>query len=178
MNVAELDDEKLVARVCEARDEVAFRALYRRHTPALYGLAIRLMGVADPDVADIVQDAWCRASEALGRFRWNSALRTWLAGFVVNCCRERIRDRIRIRGDHTLPLDWRTAEYPADAKLHLAHAIASLAHGHREVLILHDVEGYTHEEVAAILGIEPGTSKSQLSRARAAMRILLKEKSA
>jgi RNA polymerase sigma factor (sigma-70 family) len=166
----ESSDAELIARVITKRDEAAFSALYDRHTPALHGLSMRLMGASDPDIADIVQDAWFRASDALPRFRAQSTLRTWLCGFIVNCCRERIRDRVKSRA---IPFEDRAKEAGPDARLHLLHAIDSLPHGYREVLVLHDVEGYTHEEIAAILGVEPGTSKSQLSRARAALRASL-----
>ncbi|MBL8999014.1 MAG: sigma-70 family RNA polymerase sigma factor, partial [Gemmatimonadetes bacterium] len=152
------------------RDEEAFRSLYRRHTPALYALARRLM--ADEQAAgDVVQDAWVRAVAGLGRFAWQSALRTWLSSIVVNCCRE----RWSARGDRfdDIPLDASARADDPLLRVDLERALASLPTGYRTVLVLHDVEGYTHEEIAAQLGVEPGTSKSQLSRARRALRLRL-----
>lgn len=119
-----------------------------------------------------MQLTWIRAVEGLRSFRWQSTLRTWLAGFVVNGCRE-----IRRRGFRERAADGsETIEAPAPAarrhaeEIDLERWVARLPEGSREVLVLHEIEGYTHEEIAAMLGIDAGTSKSQLSRARAALR--------
>jgi RNA polymerase sigma-70 factor (ECF subfamily) len=118
-----------------------------------------------------VHDSWIRAVERLGEFRWASALRTWLSGFVINGVRDRTRrDAREVAGlDEPFPTDdvWLTR---ALDRVDLERAVAALPAGFRHVLILHDVEGYTHEEIAALLGIVPGTSKSQLARARDAVR--------
>ncbi len=115
--------------------------------------------------------AWVSAVERLGQFRWESALRSWLSGFVINGARqwwrEAQREAAAVDAHHPttdLPL-LETAN-----RVDLERAIAALPAGFREVLVLHDVEGYTHEEIAAFLGIVPGTSKSQLARARQALR--------
>jgi RNA polymerase sigma-70 factor, ECF subfamily len=166
------DDRRLVRRVIR-RDERAFSALYDRHTPYLYRLALRLTGGDEASASDIVHDAWVRAVERFPRFEWRAQLRTWLAGFVINVARERTRAE---RED--LSLDGAIADdEPAlpggIERVDLERALAALAPGFRQVLVLHDVEGFTHDEIARLLGVEPGTSKSQLSRARAAMRRLL-----
>lgn len=114
-----------------------------------------------------MQDTWLRATARLHEFRGEASLRTWLAGFTINCCRERWRRREAT----TPPPD--EAVPPAADRVDLERAIASLPDGCREVLVLHDLEGYTHEEIAARLGVVPGTSKSQLSKARAALRAAL-----
>lgn len=114
-----------------------------------------------------MQDTWLRATARLHEFRGEASLRTWLAGFTINCCRERWRRREAASG----PPDQAVA--PAPERVDLERAIASLADGYREVLVLHDLEGYTHEEIAERLGVVPGTSKSQLSKARAALRSAL-----
>lgn len=170
------DDRPLVALFLESRDEEAFRRLYRRHAPALWALALRLLGGDAPAAEEAVQEAWVRAVGALAGFRGESRLRTWLSGIVVHCCRERRRER----PTEPLPdpdgpaLESLRALAGGDLlRLELERALARLAAGFREVLLLHDVVGFTHQEIAERLGIDPGTSKSQLSRARAALRTLL-----
>jgi RNA polymerase sigma-70 factor (ECF subfamily) len=163
-------DRQLVAALVRRRDEPAFSSLYDRHTTYLYRFALRLTS-GDEDVAqDLVHDAWVRAVQRVAAFEWRSTLRTWLAGFVVSLWRERQRLESR-----EMPLDDshgdNGAVLPASIdRLDVERALASLAPGFREVVVLHDIEGYTHEEIAVMLGVQPGTSKSQLSRARAALR--------
>jgi len=166
------DDRTLVASLLAHRDEFAFRTLYRRHTAVMYGLAVRLLGAANAE--DAVQDAWIRAVERLAAFRWESALRTWLAGIVVNCCRERLRHDWRWL-DQSAAMDVVTAaDAPVELTVDLERAIARLPSGARSVLVLHDVEGHTHEEIGILLQIQPGTSKSQLSHARRQLRAWLR----
>ena len=160
-----LPDRELVDRFLASRSEEAFLELYDRHAGRMFGLARRLLGLRGPnpaDAEDVLQAAWIRAVRRLPQFRWESSLSTWLCGFVVNCCRE-------FRPFHVTELEERTAPAPAE-RLDLETALAGLAPGYRAVLLLHDLEGFTHEEIARLLGIDSGTSKSQLSRARAAMR--------
>jgi len=118
-----------------------------------------------------VHDSWIRAVERLGDFHWESVLRTWLAGFVVNGVRDRTRRDAREPPglDAPSPTDDASLRGVFD-RVDLERAVAALPAGFRHVLILHDVEGYTHEEIAALLGIVPGTSKSQLARAHGAVR--------
>jgi RNA polymerase sigma-70 factor (ECF subfamily) len=158
-------DEELLDAFVHDRSDGAFLALYDRHAPAMYALACRLMGGRDADAADALQDAWTRALPRLARFRRESSLRTWLCGFVVNCCRERFRGPLF----ETISDD---AGRPASNELliDLERALMSLSAGYRAVIVLHDIEGYTHQEIARALGIEAGTSKSQLSRGREALR--------
>lgn len=168
------EDRILVARFLRARDEGSFRRLYRRHTAALYALALRLLEHRASEAEDAVQDAWIRAVQRLHTFRWESNLRTWLGGIVVNCCRERLRS-----GWHWLELDAQVPEAAVsgaspDLTLALDRAVAALPAGCRAVFLLHDVHGHTHEEVAVMLDIAPGTSKSQLSHARRHLRARLR----
>lgn len=171
MSVPGREDRELVDAVAGAGDEQAFGLLYDRHTPYLYRLALRLGGGNEPLAADLVHEAWVRAVERLPRFRWQSALRTWLAGFVVTVYREGARRRPEVEllpehepagQDHLLTGTW--------DRLDLDRAIAALPSGYREVIVLHDVEGYSHAEIGALLGVDIGTSKSQLARARYALR--------
>jgi len=157
-------DHELLADFLRERSDRAFRALYDRHAPSMFALAFRLMGRRDADAADVLQDAWTRAWRRLDAFRGESSLRTWLCGFVVNCCRERFREPLFEE------LPDRPASSRLDVALDLEQALALLSSGYRAVIVLHDVEGYTHREIAASLGIDEGTSKSQLSRGRAALR--------
>ncbi|UCF18217.1 MAG: RNA polymerase sigma factor [Gemmatimonadota bacterium] len=153
--------------------ERAFRELYRRHTPKLFQFVMRLLGGVEVDAEDIVQETWVRAAERLSGFRWESSFATWLTGIGLNMCRDLWRRR------NGRELDWDVAAEPVeragapDERIDLERAIALLPSGYRTVLILHDLEGCTHEEIGHRLGIAAGTSKSQLSSARRAMRALL-----
>ncbi len=171
-----VSDRALAARVAERGDERAFRMLYRRHTPALYGLvASRLGDRAGAEVDDIVQDAWVRAVRALPAFRWECALRTWLSGIALNCAREELRRRMRRPEDAPLDQAPTRAVGPDEPglRMELEGAIRELPEGYRTVLMLHDWEGYTHPEISERLDISVGTSRSQLFHARRALRRLL-----
>jgi RNA polymerase sigma-70 factor (ECF subfamily) len=160
-------DSELLEAFVRKRSERSFLALYDRHAPAMYAMAYRLMGGREADAADALQEAWTRALARLTHFRGDSALRTWLCGFVVNCCRERFRAPL-FEPIADLDIGQRTPS--SDHAIDLARALASLPAGYRAILVLHDVEGYTHREIATLLGIDEGTSKSQLSRGREALR--------
>lgn len=162
------DDARLVARYLATRDEESFRLLFRRHSPVLNRLALRLLGGDRSAAEDALQEAWIRAATGLSAFRFESALRTWLSGIVINCCREARRRR---RPEE--PLETEEIKAPAaspSSALDLERVVVGLAEGYREVLVLHDLMGYTHREIAFRLGIEEGTSKSQLFLARRALR--------
>jgi RNA polymerase sigma-70 factor (ECF subfamily) len=167
-------DRALADRVL-AGDEGAFRDLYRRHTPRLLQLALQLVGGQEADAEDVVQDTWVKAVEKLDGFRWESAFGTWLHAIGVNVAREAARKRGRRR-----EVEWpEEAEPPATEPperidpVDLERAIAALPEGYRTVLVLHDIEGFTHEAIAAQLGVAPGTTKSQLFWARRAVRARL-----
>lgn len=170
----EVPDRELADKLLRLGDERAFRELYRRHTPRLFQLVLRLLGGAELDAEDVVQETWVRATERSGQFRWESSFSTWLTGIGLNLCRDLWRKR------NGRELDWDLAKEPPapspqhDDRIDLERAMGSLPSGYRTVLILHDLEGCTHEEIGRRLGIAAGTSKSQLSSARRAMRALLK----
>lgn len=157
--------------MCDSRDEAAFRRLYARHTPSLYALASRLLAGRSSDAEDVVQETWVRAVGRFGNFGWQSSLRTWLYAILVNCCRELWRSRREMVSDHDLDLAITVTN--TGLSLDIESALNQLPTGYRAVLVLHDILGLTHEEIGAQLAIEVGTSKSQLSRARHAMRRLL-----
>jgi RNA polymerase sigma factor (sigma-70 family) len=167
-------DADLVEAVVTDGDEVAFRELYRRHTPRLYPLVLRLVGGAEMDAEDVVQEAWIRATAGLKRFRGDSSFGTWLIAIGLNAARDHLRRRGRWSGME----DVEQVEIAVPPAMHghrvdLERAIDLLPPGCRTVLVLHDVQGYTHEEIAGQLGIAVGTSKSQLFAARRAVRSLL-----
>jgi RNA polymerase sigma-70 factor (ECF subfamily) len=161
------EGDRALAAEFLAGDERAFRALYANHSPALYGLLLRIVGPADAQ--DALQETWLRAARALAGFRWEGALRTWLTGIALNCGRELLRGR-RPASVSEEPL----ASPSAGERIDLERAVAALAEGYRTVLLLHDAQGYTHAEIAGMLGIDEGTSKSQLFRARRAVREALR----
>lgn len=167
-------DRELVARVLDGQEESAFRLLYSRHTAALYGIAMRLTGES-ADAEDAVHDAWVRALDGLARFEWRSSLRTWLTSILLNRIRELDRDDrlVAIADDESIAAPERL-ELPRNVEpMDLEAAIRALPPGYRRVLVLHDVEGFTHEEIASLLDVTPGTSKSQLAHARQRLRRLL-----
>jgi len=173
------EDRRLVELYLERRRESAFRALYRRHTPALWPFALRLCGGREDEAEDLVQETWLRAARGLERFRWRSPLRTWLLGIAANVRRERARGRERRRrresaaaGLDVSPVDANVDLGTVD-RVALERAIDRLSDGQREALLLHDVHGYTHEEIAEMIGIEPGSSRARVSRARGAIRAIL-----
>jgi RNA polymerase sigma-70 factor (ECF subfamily) len=166
-------DRQLAEALLLQGDERAFRELYRRHTPRLFQFVLRLLGGVENDAEDIVQETWIRATQKLEGFRWESNLSTWLGGIGLNLCRDLWRRR------NGRELEFELAAEPVQPgiahaeRIDLERAIARLPSGYRTVLILHDLEGCTHEEIGRRLGIAAGTSKSQLSSARRAVRTLL-----
>jgi RNA polymerase sigma-70 factor (ECF subfamily) len=173
----EADDRALVAAFLAGRGEAEFRRLYAAHAPRLYLWLLRLCGGKQAEAEDLMQETWLRAAAKLPEFRWESALSTWLAGIGWNAGREASRRAPRVAAAPSEPEELAA---PADgtepgARLDLERAVRELPEGYREVLVLHDVEGYTHEEIGQSLGIQPGTSKAQLFRARARLREALKD---
>lgn len=166
---------ELVARAREGDDE-AIHTLYRRHAARVYGLVRRLAG-DDALAEDWAQEAWVRILRALPGFRGDARFSTWLYRIAVNSALHGRRRRQR-RASRELPLEVapspRAPGDPALLRIRLERALDALPEGMRRVLVLHDVEGYTHEEIADLLGIAPGTSKSQLFKARARMRSTLR----
>ncbi len=170
-----IDIESLDARRAASGDETAFERLYRRHVARIHTLARRRAGADAAD--DLTQDVFVRAWDKLATFRGESAFGTWLHRLAVNVILSRHRSE---RNDRAWIVDDVYAMESASGHLHhpaaamdLEAAIARLPEGARRVFVLHDVEGWTHEEIAEQMGLVPGTSKSQLSRARAALRRML-----
>jgi RNA polymerase sigma-70 factor (ECF subfamily) len=170
-----MNEAEFVRRACEG-DPDAIRELYRRYAPRVFAVVRRLAG-DDALAEDWTQDAWIRAIRALPTFRGESRFSTWLHRIAVNSAlhgrrwRER-RAKNEVALPATIPLRERSEE--TVTRISLERALDQLPAGMRQVLVLHDVEGYTHEEIAQVLGVTPGTSKSQLFKARARMRNALR----
>lgn len=168
------EDRQLVGRFLAERSEEAFRTLYRAHTPALYGFALRLTRGNEDAAQDVVQETWVRAVGKLAGFRWQSSLKTWLHAVALNLHREQLRRRATADAKQgELRRRFAVVHGGVGRTMDLEQGLRELPDGQREVMLLHDVEGYTHEEIGELLGIASGTSKSQLARARRAMRAWL-----
>ncbi len=168
-----MDEHELIARV-RAGDPSAERTLYDAHVDRVYRVAYRLAG--DDELArEFTQETFIRAFERLEGFRGESALSTWLHSIAISVALNGLRKLKRFRRreadiEEADGVATMRREAEPDLKRRLAHAIDALPEGYRTVFLLHDVEGYTHEEIAAALDVETGTSKAQLSRARARLR--------
>ena len=168
-----MDDRELIARV-RAGDAAAERALYDRHVDRVYRLAYRLAG--DDDLArEFTQDTFIRAFDRLDTFRGEAALSTWLHSIATSVVLNGLRKVKRFHRreadlDEAVAVAGGARQAEPDLKRRLTQAIDALPTGYRTVFVMHDVEGYTHEEIGAALGVETGTSKAQLSRARAKLR--------
>jgi len=158
-------------------DSSAFERLYRTHVGRIHSLTRRMLGSHDAD--EVTQDIFVRTWQKLGQFRGESAFSTWLHRLAVNVVIERRRSFAIQRGrmsDDALALDLVTvAPARTDLTVDFEHAMEQLPPGAREIFVLHDVEGYKHREIAAMLDIATGTSKRQLHRARMLMRRFLSE---
>lgn len=167
----------LIEAVVELGDEQAFRLLYRRHTPRLLGFVSRLLGGADPEGEDVVQETWIRACERLRQFQRRSTFSTWLLGIGLHVVLDRLR---RDKGRQALIESQYTARTcqneDNELRIDLERAIQMLPINNRMILVLHDIEGLTHREIADQLEIPEGTTKSQLFRARRMIREWLSER--
>lgn len=173
-------ETELVTR-CQNGDLGAFEELYRQHASRLYNLACRMSGTA-ADAEDLLQEIFLLAHRKLGSFKGDSSLATWLYRLAMNLCLDHLRSRQARMARQTGSLDdeERTdigaavAQAPiSPTRLDLERAIARLPEGCRAAFLLHDVEGFDHGEVAAILGVAEGTSKSQVHKARMRLRQFL-----
>lgn len=156
-------------------DAAAFERVYHAHVPRVHNLARRMAGA---DAADeLTQDVFVRVWQKLQTFRGESSFGTWLHRLAVNVIVERFRtlgtarNRFLDDGEAVLErLPGAAGQSRPDVGIDLEHAVAQLPPGARAVFVLHDVEGYKHEEIGRLLGVSVGTSKSQLHRARMTLR--------
>ena len=174
-------DERALVERCRQGDLAAFEELYRAHAGRLYSVAFRLVGNA-ADAEDLLQEIFLAAHRKLDSFRGESALGTWLYRLATNLCLAHLRSRTGRSNQVTDPLDDEVGVFDAGAgdlaertvtKMDLERALARLPEGCRAAFVLHDVEGLEHREVAEVLGIAEGTSKSQVHKARLKLRALL-----
>lgn len=157
-------------------DESALRAIWTQHAPRIDALVRRLVG--DPDqAADVAQEVWIQIFRALPGYRGDSQFSTWAHRIAVNRTLNALRSLRRVsRIEVDIEEDSFSVEHDGDGSMlaqTIDEAVQKLSPGARHVFVLHDVEGYTHEEIAAELGITSGGSKSQLFKARAKLRRLL-----
>jgi RNA polymerase sigma-70 factor (ECF subfamily) len=159
-------------------DVPAFEELYRQHSTRLFNLAWRMSGTR-ADAEDLLQEIFLLAHRKLPEFRGDSTVGTWLYRLAMNRCLDHLKSRQTRASGATTPLDEEAMTGPrlvSDGgmnRLDLERAIARLPEGARAVFVLHDVEGFQHHEIANILGISEGTSKSQVHKARLKLRALL-----
>jgi RNA polymerase sigma-70 factor (ECF subfamily) len=171
--VNRIDD---VVRRAQQGDVDAFESLYRAHSAAIYALCRHMVG-HDGEALDLVQDIFVRAWERLTTFRGQSSLATWLHRLGVNVVLEQLRSSKRdasrlIEGDDTT-FGSRSPVGQVEARIDLDAALVQLPGGARAVFVLHDIEGYSHDEIAQMTGIAPGTARAQLWRARRTLMRLL-----
>ncbi len=170
-----------LARQAAAGDARAFEQLYRSHVARVYGLCIRLTDGDRAKAEQYTQDAFVRAWEKLDSFRGEAQFSTWLHRLTVNLVlgEHRLLRRWVSFDDHVATGDDEAGDVAAFGEhpqqrvgdcIDVERALARLPRGARAVLLLHDVEGYRHDEIAALTGIAVGTSKAQLHRARKLMK--------
>jgi RNA polymerase sigma-70 factor (ECF subfamily) len=174
------DDESpdLVAR-CQAGDIDAFEELYARHSGRIFSLASRMAGSPESG-EDLLQEIFLQAYRKIGGFKGDAAVGTWLYRLALNHCLDFVRSRQAkmdkatgtIDDEYRAPVLAAQHDSPVE-RIDLERAVEQLPPGCREVFVLHDIEGYEHREIAKMLGIAEGTSKSQVFKARMKLRALL-----
>jgi RNA polymerase sigma-70 factor, ECF subfamily len=168
-----VEERELIGRVL-AGDPTAERTLYDAHVDRVFRLVYRMAGDLDR-AQDYTQETFIRAFSRLAEFRGEAALSTWLGSIAISVTLNGLR-KLRRRNEREvaledgMPVGRFSSQADPDLKSRLAQAIDDLPDGYRAVFVMHDVEGYTHEEIGASLGVHPGTSKAQLFRARARLR--------
>lgn len=173
-----------LARAASEGDRSAFEILYQRHYRRVYSICMRMTS-SPAEAEDLTQDVFIQLFRRVGSYRGEAAFSTWLHRLTVNQVLMRFRKRdLQFEtkvgdGGAAVTLD---PEYgnlmavPIIDSIALDRAISQLPHGYRTVFVLHDIEGYEHEEIAKLLGVTIGTSKSQLHKARLRLRALLLKK--
>ncbi len=182
-NVSSANDFVLAQSAAKG-DMVAFEELYQRHHRRVYSICLRMLQNAS-EAEDLTQDVFIQLYRKIGSFRGDSAFTTWLHRMTVNQVLMHFRKRTvkfektTEEGETPVQIVNGTAnpfKMPIVDKIALENAIEQLPRGYKNVFVLHDVEGFEHEEVARILGCSVGTSKSQLHKARLKLRKLLGKK--
>jgi RNA polymerase sigma-70 factor (ECF subfamily) len=168
------EEAELVNR-CRNGDWGAFEAIYRRHSTSIYNLAYRMVGNST-DAEDLLQEVFLLVYNKMASFQGQAALGTWLYRIATNRCLDHLRSRAKRNQSKTDSLDqWERPEVsgPRETtaeRLDLDRCIANLPDSYRAAFILYDVQGFEHREVAEILGVAEGTSKSLVHKARLRIR--------
>lgn len=162
-------------RRAQAGDVAAFETLYREHSGRIFALCLRLKGGDHTDATELMQDVFVRVWRRLGTFRGDSAFSSWLHRLAVNTMLENARTEKRrtarvLSMEDTSVLPGAARSSGIDLKMEMEEAVASLPKGARTAFVLHDVEGYQHQEIAEQLSVSIGTVKAQLHRARRLLR--------
>lgn len=163
-------------RKAQTGDRLAFIQLYREHAGHIYAVCLRML--ANPSRAnELTQETIIHAWQTLSSFRGESPFSAWIHRIAVHAVLDHLRSQKRLAArvhftDDLDPFDSQEHSSPAGTALDIEGAIASLPPQARAILILHDIEGYNHEEIGEMMSIAPGTSKAHLHRAR----ILMKER--
>ena len=182
-NVSLSNDFSLAQNAAKG-DMTAFEELYQRHHRRVYSICLRMLQNAS-EAEDLTQDVFIQLYRKIGSFRGDSAFTTWLHRMTVNQVLMHFRKRTvkfektTEEGETPVQIVSGTENpyrMPIVDKIAIEHAIEQLPNGYKNVFVLHDVEGFEHEEVARILGCSVGTSKSQLHKARLKLRKLLQKK--
>lgn len=176
--VARIDADAGDARRAAAGDTAAFEKLYRRHAGRVHGAVSRLVGHNRARAEELTQDAFVRAWQKLPEFRFESAFGTWLYRLAVNLALMDLRGRSGAEDledtlDGTDTMAHAESGARGELRLDLERVVATLPPRARAVLVLHDIEGWKHEEIGRELGMAVGSSKAQLHRARGLLRAKL-----
>ena len=170
-------EEKALVKRAQAGDTLAFESLYRANVGRVYAVCLRML--KNPSSAeDLTQEAFVRAWTKLHTYRGASAFSTWMHRLTVNLVLSELRTQGRkkerlMTADALTRLESAPSSGRPDLRADLRNAIAGLPEGARKVFVLHEVEGYRHDEIAEMLGVASGTTKAQLHRARRLLREVL-----
>ncbi len=172
-----------LARRAAAGDAAAFEEIYRRHFRRVYALCLRMLG-NPAEAEDLTQEVFLNLYNKIGTFRGESAFSTWLHRLTVNQVLMHLRrkstrsEQTTEEGETPVQIVQGTEDpsrMPIIDRIALEKAIAQLPPGYRTVFVLHDIEGYDHDEIARMMGTSSGTSKSQLHKARLKLRNLIRQ---
>lgn len=167
-----------LVRLAVSGDVRAFETLYRRHAGRVHGAVWRLSGMNPARAEELTQEAFVRAWQKLGTFRFESAFSTWLHRLAVNVALMELRSRDpedAVDDDFLEAVSEPVRPFCAGERADLERAVAALPPRARAVLVLHDIEGWKHEEISRELGMAVGSSKAQLHRARGLLKRTLGE---
>ena len=170
-------DERLIVVAAQAGSDEAFSSLVRLHQRRAYGI-VRAIVLSHEDAEDAVQEGFLHAHRALDRVRPDQPFGAWLYRIMANAALDLVRRRKVRDADElpeSLPMPFRDPAESGELRARLQHALTQLSDRQRAVIVMHDVEGFTHGEIGRTLGIPEGTARSDLHHARVALRRLLQD---